>query len=208
MHRYVVVGLIWILLMRLCVVADTMDLQTRSFSIKSPVSKLLSGSDGIQRFREYLESFHFRWPDGAAMTYDRASQILTVVNTPDNIDIIRYVDTINSADPGDINIQFEFIEYGIDVIEALARDDNLNADALLEAWRQGEGKLIYAPNLLSGFGQEVSVHGVAQVGYSSQRTPCTNCATDGGGTAELRAARYPRHMRHETSAWYCGLFRN
>jgi len=64
-----------------------------------------------------------------------------------------------------IEVQMYFIEYNMDDIEKLAREDKLEAEPLLAIWKKGGAKLLYAPRVLGQSGWESTVKGTTEYIY-------------------------------------------
>ena len=70
--------------------------------------------------------------------------------------------------PHQVEVQVYFIEYKMDDIEKLARDDKLEAEPLLALWKQGDAKLLHAPRTLSQAGVKSTVKCVTEYIYPTE----------------------------------------
>ncbi len=115
-------------------------------------------------------------PDGSSIQYDQ--NVWVIRNSLENLKKIGALFAQGWVLPQQVEIQLEYIEYPSDAIEALARDDNLNAPALIALWKEGVGQLKHVPRIVTRTGQEANLRGVTEVIYPTKSHPISSAATN------------------------------
>lgn len=77
---------------------------------------------------------------------------------------------VGPAVPPMIEVQVDFIEYKMDVVEKLAQSDKLTAPALLALWREGGARLLCTPRVVTKNSQDAVVKGVTEHIYPTAFT--------------------------------------
>ncbi len=116
--------------------------------------------------REYLSIYaRVGWPEGADARYSHVSSRLHVLNSRANQRRVKKA----LADAGlilaQVEIQADFVEYRMEDVDALARENKLDPDHLLALWKQGRGVLRYAPRIVTQSGQEAIIRGATEYIY-------------------------------------------
>lgn len=85
---------------------------------------------------------------------------------------------VGPAVPPMIEVQVDFIEYKMDVVEKLAQSGKLTAPALLALWREGGAKLICTPRVITKNSQEAVIKGVTEYIYPTEFKVATPSSTN------------------------------
>ncbi len=72
------------------------------------------------------------------------------------------------TDPHQVEVQMYFVEYKMDDIEKLAREDKLEADSLLALWKKGDAKLLHAPLTRGEPRSKSTVKGITEYIYPTE----------------------------------------
>jgi len=145
-------------------------LETRLFQLpSSPNDGFKSTQTLSSTLKDSLEQLGVTWVEGSSIELVPCLDQMLIKNTPENIEKIEeIIEKFCPASPRQVEIQMYFIEYKMDEIEKLAREDKLEAEPLLALWKQGGAKLLHAPRALCVPGFKSMVKGVTEYIYPTE----------------------------------------
>ncbi len=94
--------------------------------------------------------------------------------------------------PMQVEIQADFVEYSMEDVDALARENRLDPDHLLALWRQGRGVLRYAPRIVAQPGQESTIIGATEYVYPTAFEIACTGATNAAGSSVVSGEVVPK----------------
>jgi type II secretory pathway component GspD/PulD (secretin) len=151
-------------------------LEVRRFSVTAMEARMAESE--LPTPKEFLTAFGIAWPEGSSAQFVGSTTTLVVRNTRRNLDEVRTALAVANVLPFVVDIQLDFIEFSMDDVEKLNREQRLSGPALLALWRQGQGKLVHSPHIVTKNGSEGTVKGVVEYIYptefSLQRPANTN----------------------------------
>lgn len=127
--------------------AETPKLETRLFQLlSSPSDGFKSNQTMSSTWKDSLEQLGVTWVEGSSIELVPCLNQMLIKNTPENIKKTEeIIEKFCPASPRQVEVQIYFIEYKMDDIEKLAREDKLEAEFLLALWKKGDAKLLHAP---------------------------------------------------------------
>ena len=120
-------------------------------------------------FKEIFSELGVPWPKGSYIKYNRDKGELTVFNTRKNLFILEDVLHKLSVIPHQIEIEIKFVSYELSEISKLG-PDGINKESLTTLWKNGLGKLLAAPRVLTQSGQPATTKGCSEYIYPTEYT--------------------------------------
>ncbi len=156
--------------------AEPPKLEIRRFSLLPSIEQRrdIAGDD----YREYFEQLGVEWPEGSSIQFHPASHMLVVKNTEENLSLLKELLAIGRQIRLMVEVQVDFIEFKMEVVDQLARSGNLSAASLLALWREGGAKLICTPRVVTKSSQEAILKGVTEYIYPTEYKVATPSSTN------------------------------
>ncbi len=126
------------------------------------------GSDTPDPLKAFLATEGIAWPLGSLLSYQPHNMMMTVYNTPANLDKIQALLSRIHPPPFQIEIEASFISLDKDTGDELSMTGTLTAEAVKQAWRKGKATLLSAPRVITQSGQEATLKMVKEVIYPTE----------------------------------------
>ena len=163
------------------------DIVVRTYDVLPSVEERIAPPDRYHRhgelsdreWKEFFARMGVRWPPDSSVRYVRSMGKLVVANTEaDLVDFERVFAELRAL-PMLIEIEAKFIAFPAADIERLAQQDADDAHALLRVWKNGGGRLLAAPRVVTRAGREATVKGVKEYIYPTDFTVVPYAGTNG-----------------------------
>ncbi len=118
--------------------------------------------------KSYLASEGITWPPGSLLSHQANIGVLTVYNTPTNLDKLQTLLSRIHPPPFQIEIEATFISLAKPTGDALSIAGTLNVEAIKQACRKGKAKILSAPRVITQSGQEATLKMVKEVSYPTE----------------------------------------
>jgi len=119
--------------------------------------------------KKYFSEIGILWPTGSSIKYIRDLGKFEVLNTVRNHELFkRVINQINHI-LLQIEIEIKFVSYELSEISKLG-PDGINKESLTALWKNGQGKLLAAPKVLTQSGIQATTKGCTECIYPTEYT--------------------------------------
>jgi len=126
-------------------------------------------TDGDHKtYKAFFSDMGVTWPEGSELKDLAAIGEIEITNTQENIERLHNILVMANLTPCMIDIRVDFVEYDLNDIDKLARDDNISNESLQALWKKGAARLLSSGRTLTKNGQEAVVRGVTEYIYPTE----------------------------------------
>ncbi|MBA4386844.1 MAG: hypothetical protein C0404_02615 [Verrucomicrobia bacterium] len=130
-------------------------------------SKSLPENTSSETVKKLLQQQGVTWPRGAWCRVLQGQDLLTIVNTPENLDL---VDGLLAADSRQVEIGVMHLAFARSDVEGLARKGLADAPSLQALWKEGKGTMLASPRLIIRNGREGTIKAAREYIYPTSFT--------------------------------------
>ncbi len=173
------------------------ELEVRDYQVLPSAESKIDGSEfgneksGTTSWKEFFKEMGLEWPEGSSVKYSPSRGLLIVKNTEKNLDLFQEILVGCAMVPYQVEVRMDFIEYKMEDIEKLAREDALSSQDLLDLWKKGKGKLLYTPSAIGLAGHATEIRAVTEYIYPTDFEVNTSSTTNAAGLSVISGVVEP-----------------